>query len=65
MVIFDADNSPDHVLAELRSHGPLVTQGCYLVVADSILGHLELRQAERSLHRRHPVFVADDMIPVQ
>jgi cephalosporin hydroxylase len=44
MVILDADNSRDHVLAELRSHGPLVTQGCYLMVADSIIGHLDAGQ---------------------
>jgi cephalosporin hydroxylase len=36
-------------LAELRTYGPLVTEGCYLVVADTILGHFD--QA-RPFHRR-------------
>ncbi|TWD55500.1 cephalosporin hydroxylase [Agrobacterium vitis] len=40
MVVLDSDHSRDHVLAECRAYGPLVTEGCYLVVADTVVGHL-------------------------
>jgi cephalosporin hydroxylase len=48
MVVLDSDHSREHVLAELRSYGPLVTPGCYLVVADTILGHLAAKQTPRN-----------------
>jgi cephalosporin hydroxylase len=40
MVVLDSDHSRDHVLAECRAYGPLVTAGCYMVVADTLVGHL-------------------------
>ena len=40
MVVLDSGHSHEHVLAELRSYGPIATMACYLVVADIILGHL-------------------------
>jgi cephalosporin hydroxylase len=47
MVVLDSDHSRDHVLAELRSYGPMVTEGCYMVVADTRLGRLKASQTPR------------------
>lgn len=40
MAVLDSNHTRDHVLAECRAYGALVTPGCYLVVADTIVGHL-------------------------
>jgi cephalosporin hydroxylase len=48
MVVLDSDHSRDYVLRELRAYGPLVTEGCYLVVADTILGHFDASRTPRN-----------------
>ncbi|MYB40480.1 cephalosporin hydroxylase [Candidatus Saccharibacteria bacterium] len=47
MVILDSDHSRDHVLDELRIYSKFCTKGCYLVIADTILGHLNKSQAPK------------------
>ena|SRR5690348_4407816 len=47
MVVLDSDHSRDPVLAELQAYGPMVTKGQYLVVADTVVGHLTEKDAPK------------------
>jgi cephalosporin hydroxylase len=47
MVVLDSDHSRAHVLSECRTYGPLVSEGCYLVVADTLVGHVTPETAPR------------------
>jgi cephalosporin hydroxylase len=44
MVVLDSDHSRQHVLQELEVYAPLVSEGHYLIVADTILGHFTEEQ---------------------
>lgn len=48
MVVLDSDHSKDHVLDECRAYGPLVSPGCYMVVADTMIGHVPEEQSPQN-----------------
>ena len=39
MVILDSDHSYQHVFSECQLYSSLVSEGCYLVIADTVVGH--------------------------
>jgi cephalosporin hydroxylase len=41
LVLLDSGHARDHVLAELRAYGPLVSEGSYIVAMDGIMEQLE------------------------
>lgn len=47
MAVLDSDHSRAHVLAECRAYGALVTEGCFLVVADTVVGHFTEEQTPK------------------
>jgi cephalosporin hydroxylase len=49
MVVLDSNHTHDHVLAELRAYGPLVTVGQFLVVADTFVDQIPPQE-----HRPRP-----------
>ena len=40
MVILDSDHHKDHVLQELQTYGPLVSEDCYMIVEDMAAGEM-------------------------
>jgi cephalosporin hydroxylase len=54
MVSLDAEHGADHVRAEIRNFGPLVTPGCYLVVEDGIFDLTSIRERQRIGGHRIP-----------
>jgi cephalosporin hydroxylase len=58
MVVLDSDHSRAHVLSELRALAPMVTTGCFLVVADTMVGHLSEEQAPKK--RSKVLFKGDE-----
>jgi cephalosporin hydroxylase len=49
MVILDSNHTHDHVLAELEAYAPLVTEGQFLVVADTAIELIPVQE-----HRPRP-----------
>jgi len=58
MVVLDSDHSREHVLSECRAYGPMVTDGCYMVVADTLLGHVTEESAPKE--RSKMLFKGDE-----
>jgi cephalosporin hydroxylase len=44
MVVLDSNHTHEHVLAELRAYGPLVTVGQFLVVADTFVEQIPAQE---------------------
>jgi cephalosporin hydroxylase len=61
MVVLDSDHSTTHVLAELEVWASLVTPGCYLVVEDTVVRHLQDRM--KFPFNGNPADALDEWLP--
>jgi cephalosporin hydroxylase len=62
-VFLDSAHTTHHVAAELRLFSPLVSPGCYLIVADSILSELaHTPQGDRTWSWDHPTAAVDEFL---
>ena len=57
MAVLDSDHSRSHVLAECRAYGEMVTKDCFLVVADTLAGHVD---EERAPKKRSKIWFEGD-----
>jgi cephalosporin hydroxylase len=63
MVLLDARHTKAHVLAELRSYGPLVSPGSYIVAADGIMEKLAgAPHSEPDWDRNNPLAAVDEFL---
>lgn len=73
LVMLDSNHTKAHVLAELESYAPLVSEGSYIVAADGIMGDLagaprsdddwgwnNPKAAAEAFVKTHPDFVMED-----
>jgi cephalosporin hydroxylase len=58
MVVLDSDHSREHVFHECELYGALVTEHCYLVVADTFVGHIAEDEAPKNRSKKW--FEGDD-----
>lgn len=77
LVVLDSNHTHEHVLAELEAYAPLVSEGSYVVVFDTIVERMpegwfhdrpwgkgdNPMTAAREYLSRHPEFVVDKSIP--
>jgi cephalosporin hydroxylase len=60
MRFLDSDHTARHVAAELSQYGPLVTPGCYLIIADSNIPDLvHTPNGEQSWSSDNPAAAVD------
>ncbi len=77
LVMLDSNHTHDHVLAELEAYSPLVSNGSYCIVYDTVIDDMPMgsfptrpwdvgnnpKTAVHSFLNSHPEFVIDNSIP--